>query len=63
MDIVGQNYISPENMAKPLTVTEVMAADFSCHGDWLATVELWDDHVMSPELRLKFWQFREETRK
>lgn len=63
LDIVGQNYISPENMAKPLTVTEVMAADFSCHGDWLATVELWDDHVMSPELRLKFWQFREETRK
>ncbi|CAC5376728.1 NAN1 [Mytilus coruscus] len=63
LDIVGQNYISPENMEKPLTVTEVMAADFSCQGDWLATVELWDDHIMSPELRLKFWQFREETQK
>jgi hypothetical protein len=32
-------------------------------GDWLSTVEIWDDKVMSPEMRLKFWKFKEETQR
>ena len=44
-----------------MVATEIIAADFSNHGDWLATVEMWDDKMMSPEIRLKFWQFLEKT--
>jgi hypothetical protein len=52
LDIVNQNYVSPENLDKQMAVTEIIAADFSSHGDWLSTVEMWDDKVMSPEMRL-----------
>ena len=46
-----------------MAVTEIIAAEFSSHGDWLSTVEMWDDKVMSPEMRLKFWKFKEETQR
>jgi hypothetical protein len=62
-NIVNQNYVSPENLDKQMAVTEIIAADFSSHGDWLSTVEIWDDKVMSPEMRLKFWKFKEETQR
>ncbi|KAL3831907.1 hypothetical protein ACJMK2_023601 [Sinanodonta woodiana] len=61
LDIVCQNYISPENIQKPTTVTEVVCADFDSSGCWLATVEYWDDGVMTPEIRLKFWEFSEQS--
>ncbi|XP_053374585.1 WD repeat-containing protein 75-like [Mercenaria mercenaria] len=60
LDIVCQNYISPENLEKPLEITEVIQADFDSNGEWLATVEYWNDGVMTPEMRLKFWHFNEE---
>lgn len=63
LDIVNQNYVSPENLDKQMAVTEIIAADFSSHGDWLSTVEMWDDKIMSPEMRLKFWKFKEETQR
>jgi hypothetical protein len=47
LDIVNQNYVSPENLDKQMAVTEIIAADFSSHGDWLSTVEMWDDKVIN----------------
>ena len=45
-----------------MAVTEIIAADFSSHGDWLSTVEMWDDKVMSPEMRLKFWNSKKKRK-
>ncbi|XP_060080340.1 WD repeat-containing protein 75-like [Ylistrum balloti] len=61
LDIVCQNYISSENMERPLTVTEVIKAEFNSTGRWLVTVEYWNNGVMTPEMRLKFWQYNTET--
>ena len=58
-----QNYISPENLKQPLSVTEVTGASFDTTGTWLATTEYWSDGVMSPEIRLKFWHFDEEKQR
>ncbi|XP_033761467.1 WD repeat-containing protein 75-like [Pecten maximus] len=63
LDIVCQNYISPENMKCPLDVTEVVQAEFNSTGSWLATVEYWNNRVMTPEMRLKFWQYNTETQR
>ena len=63
LDIVQQNYISPENLKQPLCVTEVTGAAFDSGGTWLATAEYWNDGVMSPEIRLKFWQFNEKKQR
>ncbi|KAH9518574.1 WD repeat-containing protein 75 [Bulinus truncatus] len=61
LDIVGQNYISPENFEKPKFITEVLSSAISEDGDWLATFEMWDDGVFQPELRLKFWSYCTES--
>ncbi|XP_069110726.1 WD repeat-containing protein 75-like isoform X1 [Argopecten irradians] len=63
LDIVCQNYISAENVKRPLDVTEVVKAEFNSTGSWLATVEYWDNKVMTPELRLKFWLYNSETQR
>ena len=63
LDIVQQNYISPENLKQPLCVTEVTGAAFDSGGTWLATAEYWNDGIMSPEIRLKFWQFNEKKQR
>ena len=60
MDIVCQNFISAENMKLPLHVTEVTCAAFHDDGRWLATVEYWNDGVITPEIRLKFWMFDDQ---
>ncbi|KAK7110343.1 WD repeat-containing protein 75-like [Littorina saxatilis] len=57
LDIVGQNYVSPDNLKKPLVVTEVEQAAFDRSGNWLATFEHWDDGQMTPEYRIKFWSY------
>ncbi|KAK3085404.1 hypothetical protein FSP39_002835 [Pinctada imbricata] len=61
LDIVCENYISPENLKRPTVVTEVTNAAFSSNGHWLVTLQLWDNGVMSPEMILKFWFYNEET--
>ncbi|OWF35767.1 WD repeat-containing protein 75-like [Mizuhopecten yessoensis] len=61
LDIVRQNYISSENIQRPLDVTEVIQSEFNSTGDWLATVEYWNNGVMTPEMRLKFWKYNTET--
>lgn len=61
LDIVCQNYISPENLERPTVVTEIERAAFDENGVWLATVEVWDDQDFTPEIRLKFWQFTDES--
>lgn len=63
LDIVGQNYISPESIKQPVTVTEVEQAAFDTHGEWLATFEHWDDGLMTPEYRLKFWCYNKKLQK
>ena len=60
LDIVCQNYISPENLKRPLYNTEIENAAFSHDGLWLLTLERRDDHETTPEIRLKFWAFHEE---
>ena len=57
MDIVAQNYISPDNVKRPLAFTEVEKAAFNHNGDWLATVERRDDGETTPEMKLKFWMY------
>ncbi|KAJ8313937.1 hypothetical protein KUTeg_008498 [Tegillarca granosa] len=61
LDIVQQNYISPNNLNCPPQITEVTNAAFDNRGEWLATFEHLDDEVMSPELRLKFWLFNDKS--
>ncbi|XP_064617903.1 WD repeat-containing protein 75-like [Liolophura sinensis] len=61
LDIVCQNYISPENLKKPTVITDVRQASFDDKGEWLVSLEMWDDGVMTPEIRLKFWHFNESS--
>ncbi|GFR81903.1 WD repeat-containing protein 75-like [Elysia marginata] len=61
LDIVGQNYISPENIDRPTVVTEVTSVAVSHDGQWVATFEVWDDRIFSPEMRLKFWMYNSEA--
>ncbi|XP_072029311.1 WD repeat-containing protein 75-like [Amphiura filiformis] len=60
LDIVGENYISPESLDKPLVNTEVELVAFDTEGAWLATIERRDDKETSMEMRLKFWGFDKE---
>ncbi|XP_052259102.1 WD repeat-containing protein 75-like isoform X2 [Dreissena polymorpha] len=60
LDIVCQNFISAENLDRPLVVTDVTCAAFDDTGTWLATVEYWNDDIITPEITLKFWFFDEE---
>ncbi|XP_030846369.1 WD repeat-containing protein 75 [Strongylocentrotus purpuratus] len=57
MDITGENYISPENLHKPLAHTEVTHMTFDLKGEWMVTAERRDDGETSVEMRLKFWEF------
>lgn len=63
LDIVGQNYISPDKLEIQVPVTEVEQAAFDDKGSWLLTFERWDDGVMTPEYRLKFWFYNREKQK
>ena len=63
LDIVGENYISPENLDKPLVHTEVERVAFDSEGAWLATVERRDDKETAMEMRLKFWGFDEKKQR
>ncbi|XP_064648354.1 WD repeat-containing protein 75-like [Lineus longissimus] len=61
LDIVGQNYISPPDLDKPIVVTEVEHAAFDQEGDWLVTVERRDDGETAMEMRLKFWMYDKKS--
>ena len=63
LDIVGQNYISPENLSNPPVLTEVEEIAFSDNGMWLATVERRDDKETTPEIRLKFWIYLQKSQR
>ena len=63
LDIVGQNYISPENLENPLTMTEVENAAFDHTGTWLATVERRDDGQTAVDMKLKFWKYNSENQR
>ncbi|XP_076471971.1 WD repeat-containing protein 75-like [Babylonia areolata] len=60
LDIVGHNYVSPDNLQKPPTVTEVEQAAFDPNGDWLATFQRWEDGASTPEYCLKFWRYNKK---
>jgi hypothetical protein len=57
LDVVGENYISPENVQRPLVYTEVERLAFSSTGDWMASVERRDDGDTAPESRLRLWAY------
>jgi len=61
LDIVGENYISPENLQDGPTVTKIHCMALSASGRWLATYQSWDDGKFTPELKLKFWQWKSEA--
>ena len=63
LDIIDENYISPENLQRPNIHTEIEHISFSSDNNWLATVERRDDLITTPEIRLKFWQFDMTTNK
>lgn len=63
LDIVDENYISPENLNRPNVHTEVECVAFSSDSNWLATVERRDDCVNTPETKLKFWLFDNASKK
>lgn len=61
LDIVGENYISPEDLKRPLFMTEVENMAFDSSGDWLATVERRDDGATAVMLHLKFWSYSKDS--
>ena len=63
LDIIDENYISPENLQRPNIHTEIEHMSFSSDNNWLATVERRDDSTTTPEIRLKFWQYDMTTNK
>jgi len=60
LNVVGHNYVSPENLDRPLIPTDVECAAFDDTGDWLATLERRDDGLTAVEARLKFWLYSKE---
>ncbi|GAB1603818.1 WD repeat-containing protein 75-like [Argonauta hians] len=55
LDVVGINYVSPENLDNQEGVAEVQKASFNDTGEWLATLQLWNIQGFTPEIYLKFW--------
>lgn len=60
MNIVNQNVLSKER-DRVLYDIRVTKAAFNI--DWMATGEVFNDEEHMPELRLKFWKYREDTQK
>jgi len=60
LNVVGHNYVSPENLHNPLIPTDVECAAFDENGDWLVTFERRDDGLTAIESRLKFWLYSTE---
>ncbi len=63
LDIVDENYISPENLNRPNVHTQIECLAFNHDFHWMATVERRDDFSTTPETRLKFWRFDYTTNK
>ena len=57
LDIISQNFTSPDDFTRPHTVTKIECVAFSSTGDWFATIDRWDDGQMTPEITLKFWAY------
>jgi len=60
LNVVGHNYVSPENLNKPMIPTCVEKVAFDSTGNWMATFERRDDGVTAVEARLKFWNYSME---
>jgi len=63
LDISDENYISPENLNKPLSNSEIECVALNNDSTWLVTVERRNDNWTMPETRLKFWYFDQTTNK
>ncbi|XP_029651603.1 WD repeat-containing protein 75 [Octopus sinensis] len=63
LDVVGVNYISPENLEKQAGVVDVVKAGFSDDGEWLATLQHWEISGFDPEIHLKFWHYNSKKQK
>lgn len=62
IDVVQQNYISPESLQRPLISTEVEAIALSSDGFWLATLQRRNDKVTTQDIRLKFWLYSDSAK-
>jgi hypothetical protein len=63
LDVVDENYISPENLDKPLVHTQIECVALNHDCQWLATVERRNDSSTTPDVKLKFWFFDKITKK
>ncbi len=61
LDVVGENYISPESLDKPLPQTHIEAMGFDQRGDWLVTCERLETRKTSTQIKLKFWAYHTES--
>lgn len=60
LDIVNMNYLAPES-DKVIINVDIDRFTISDDGLWLATVELRDDAITLPEMRLKFWHYEDSS--
>ena len=63
LDVVEENYISPENLNKPLIHTQIECLTVNQNCEWLATVERRNDAITTPDVKLKFWSFDKSNKK
>lgn len=58
-----ENYISPENLNKPLVHTQIECMCVNETGEWMATVERRADGLTTPDVKLKIWSFDKSSKK
>lgn len=61
--MVEENYISPENLNKPLVHTQIECMSVHESGEWMATCERRADGSTTPDVKLKLWSFDKSTKK
>ncbi|XP_074599425.1 WD repeat-containing protein l(2)05287 [Brevipalpus obovatus] len=62
VDIVNMNYLPPE-ADKLIINVDIDRFAVSDDGAWIATLEMRDDGVTLLEIRLKFWEYKEDSDK
>lgn len=60
LDVVEENYVSPEDLKNPVMTTEVENLTFDATGNWMATIERRVDGNIVVQ-RLRFWHYSKES--
>lgn len=61
LEVVPMNRISRTSVEKEIIHAHVAHVAFLKSGEWMATVDMRDDKVTTPELFLKFWRWNPDT--